>query len=336
MSNHELHLPLFINNPAFNETDQFNRVINTEPKSVYNKWLRRQFGLRIPIHIFGSSSEGNSVYLKPYRTLVDLGLPYKTYNEYHPAFFLDVDYIILTHHHGDHLNPSTLKRIMDNHPHIRVIISDEMKDYIMSERYKPEYIKREPNSIVPFGHDPVYQTDETGRRIQLPPKWREEYTPHLTKFMRAESQVLRTHDGVEFLFEPLTTKHGDIVNIAIQITDPSLEFHFLYASDLDNLGGERTFEDYKGDRVRVTGLRQDRMYNLIMLEANYDKDILENYLAGLDPLDPDAHHKRVRAEGNLRHISEQEATAYMQNVLTDNGIFIPLHASKTFGTLHQD
>lgn len=318
----------FINNPVFHGQ-------NEELKSVYNKWRQRQFGKRIPVHVFGSGSEGNSVYLKPYRTLVDLGLTYKAYQEYNPTFFLDVDYIVITHHHGDHLNPSTLIRVLQNYPHIRIIMSEFMWNMIVSDDYKPEYEKRKKGEAVPFGHDQSFRTDASGRRIKKPSKWAPSFLQHRSKFRPAEPATLKTHDGKSFLFEPLTVKHGDIVNIAVQISDPSLDFEFLYASDLDNLGGERTFTDCHGNTQRVTGLDQNRRYTCMFLEANYDETILQNWYDNLKQDDPDYTRKKVRADGNLRHISEQEASAYIEQHLDEAGLFVPLHASKTFGTLHQ-
>lgn len=308
---------------------------NEELKSIYNKWRQRQFGKRIPVHVFGSGSEGNSIYLKPFKTLIDLGLPFKVYQEYDPVFFLDVDFLIITHHHGDHLNPATLLRILNNYPHIKIIVSDFMWQMITSDDYKIEYEKREKGDVAPFGHDLLYKTHPDGGRVKKPSKWKELFSPHGSKFQIAAPQTLVTHDRREFLFEPLTVKHGDIVNIAIQISDPTLDFDFLYASDLDNLGGDRTFTDSFGQPQRVTGLDQHRKYTCMFLEANYDEDILNNWYARLDPADPDYRGKKTRADGNLRHISEQEASRYIEKHLHDDGLFIPLHASKTFGTLHQ-
>ena len=66
----------------------------------------------------------------------------------------------------------------------------------------------------------------------------------------------------------------------------------------------------------------------MFLEANYDKEIL-------DPiLQKDPHN--ARALGNKRHISEQEAWKYVSLSLSSTGLFVPLHASTTFGTLVQD
>lgn len=318
----------YINNMEFHKQ-------NEELKSTYNKWRQRQFGKRIPFHVFGSGSEGNSVYLKPYHTLVDLGLTYKAYQEYDPTFFLDVDFIMLTHHHGDHLNPSTLGRILQKYPHIKVILTAFMWDMIRSDSYKPEFEKRKKDEVVPFGHDPIYQTDERGKRIQKPSKWAPLFHEHQSKFKIATEETLTTHKGKSFLFEPLTVKHGDVVNMAIQISDPSLDFEFLYVSDLDNLDGERAFIDCFGNTQHVTGLRQDRKYTCMFLEANYDEAILQAWYDNLDVDDPDYRGKKARADGNLRHISEQEASVYIEKFLEDDGLFIPLHASKTFGTLHQ-
>lgn len=318
----------YVNNPMYHGQ-------NEELKSIYNKWRQRQFGKRIPVHVFGSGSEGNSVYLKPYNTLIDLGLTYKTYQEYNPSFFLDVDYIIITHHHGDHLNPSTLHRILKNYPHIRVIMSDFMWNYITSNKYKPEYEKRKKGEPVPFGHDPVFKTDDRGQRIQKPPKWAGIFAQYQSKIERADDRTLTTHNKKSFLFEPLTVKHGDIVNIAVQISDPELEFDFLYASDLDNLDGERTFIDCNGMTQHVTGLNQSRRYTCMFLEANYDEQILQEWYSNLREDDPDYRAKKKRADGNLRHISEQEAGRYIEKHLLEDGLFVPLHASKTFGTLHQ-
>lgn len=317
----------FINNPQFE---------NTELKSIYNKWRQRQFGKKLPVHIFGSGSEGNSIYLKPYHTLIDLGMPYIRYQEYSPTFFLDVDYIIITHHHGDHLNPSTLVRVLNKYPHIKIIICEFMWNMIISDRFRPEYIKREKGEEVPFGHDINYKTDSKGNRLKKKPRYRDDFLKHQSKFIEAYPQTLTTHTKRSFLIEPLTVKHGDIVNIAIQLSDPDLDLELLYASDLDNLNGGRTFIDCFGNTQEVDGLNQERIYNCMFLEANYDEEILQKWYSNLDPDDPEYIGKKARADGNLRHISEQEASIYIEKHLSDNGVFIPLHASKTFGTLHQE
>lgn len=309
-------------------------------KSVYDKNLIRQQDKGLPIHIFGSSSEGNSTYVKPYHILIDLGLPMATYKKHSPQFFLDVDYIILTHHHGDHLNEATLRYVLENYPHMQIIISDFMWRYIRSNHYQAKYIKRKKNEAIPIGHDPEYQTDQNGNRLTEPHPLHDAIDKHLSKFIiitdtKTESRVLTSHDGNSVYFTPYTVKHGDVVNLAIGLYNDNLKF--LYASDLDDLGGGTTFIDCFGDEQRVTGLPTNETFNLLFLEANYDEDILNEYLAKLDDIEDEKERnaKRVRAEGNLRHISENEARRYLTH-LTSDGLFIPLHASRSFGTLYQE
>lgn len=328
----------FINHPDYE---------NTEIKSLYNKNRERTFGVKLPIHLFGTGSEGNSVYLRPQKTLIDLGLPYIRYQEYDENFFFDVNYIIITHHHGDHLNPSTLLRIMDNYPHIKVIMLPFMYEYITSEHYRPEYKRKldaNGEQVYELGPDfqpvknkPVYETDQYGNKILENLPYKEKFEKHTFRIIYATHELeLTTHERRSFTFNPLTTKHGDIVNLAIEIHDPELDFHLLYASDLDDLNGNRVFEDYKGEQQHITGLKQeDTNYNIALLEANYDEETVNVYLDNLNPDDPGYIGKRARVQGNMRHISEQESFKYIDKHLADTGFFIPLHASSTFGTLFQ-
>lgn len=327
----------FINHPVYQ---------NSEIKSLYNKHKERVFGVNLPIHIFGTGSEGNSIYLKPQKTLIDIGLPYKRYEEYDPFFFLDVSYIIVTHHHGDHLNPSTLLNVMSNYPHVKVIMLPFMFNYITSDKYKPQYKRRldhngQPmyelgNNFKPNKSRPIYETDQNGNNIIENLPYRDKFLQYASKIIYATHQLdLKTHEKRTFSFNPLTTKHGDIVNLAIEINDPELDFNFLYSSDLDDLNGTRTFQDCHGNMQHITGLRQDATYNMIFLEANYDEDIVNTYIDNLNPEDPDYYSKKSRVDGNMRHISEQESFRYINKVLSDNGYFVPLHASSTFGTLFQ-
>lgn len=327
----------FVNHPEY---------ANSEIKSLYNKNRERTFGIRLPIHIFGTGSEGNSIYLKPQKTLIDIGLPFIRYTEYDPNFFFDVNYIMVTHHHGDHLNPSTLLRVMDNYPHVKIIMLPFMYEYITSEHYKPKYKRKLDhngnqlyeigNNFQPIKNRPLYETDQSGNPIIEELPYKSKFEQYASRFIYATHMMtLRTHEKREFIFNPLTTKHGDIVNLAIEINDRDLDFRFLYASDLDDLNGQRAFVDYKNEQQHITGLRQQADYNMVFLEANYDEDIVNTYLDNLNPDDPDYVGKKARVQGNMRHISEQESFSYIDKVMSDNGYFIPLHASSTFGTLFQ-
>ncbi|KRK79477.1 hypothetical protein [Companilactobacillus nodensis] len=65
--------------------------------------------------IYGSSSKGNSVRIND--VLCDIGLPF---SKLHDALY-KVNYILLTHVHSDHVNPSTYKRIRKVFPNIKFV-----------------------------------------------------------------------------------------------------------------------------------------------------------------------------------------------------------------------
>lgn len=261
--------------------------------TAYNKFHERKFDLDLPVHIFGTSSKGNSVYLSRLHTLIDLGLPYIRYSEVNPNFFLDVDYLILTHIHGDHINPSTLKKIINDFPNVKIIMSKEMAQGVLTT---PRL-----NHI-------------------LTPQFIQE---HINRFQTAMPTILKTRTGLDFEFTPHKVPHGELVNIAIELNDPSTNHHVLYSSDIDTL-------EKVENRGEITGLPHpdiDNLFDIVFLEANYDADLVNKALE-LNPND-------VKAQGNLRHTSEQEAWHYISHYLSDDGIFVPLHASSTYGTLIQ-
>ena len=53
-----------------------------EVKFVYDAKMKRLFGKRLPIHIFGTGSSGNSFFFKPLNLLIDIGFPMKRYKEW--------------------------------------------------------------------------------------------------------------------------------------------------------------------------------------------------------------------------------------------------------------
>lgn len=240
------------------------------------------------IHFFGSSHLGNSVYFPEIRTLIDLGFSYKRYMDYDPNFFYSVDYILLTHEHGDHLNGSTLLKILECYPHVKVIASRALAHAI---------------------DDPEFKRIDHKRLNAL----------H-SRFIAATRLELTTLKGKTFCYIPHVTSHGDITNVAIELYYDNQ--HVLYASDLDDFN--------KRPEQQIDGLpcpAPNNLFTIICLEANYDENILNQFLM-LHPNDP-------HARGNLRHISEQTTWRYVEQYLAPNGVFLPLHASETFGTLRQ-
>jgi phosphoribosyl 1,2-cyclic phosphodiesterase len=78
-------------------------------------------------NVLGSSSAGNGIIYHD-EILVDVGLPYKTIY----PFLKSVNYILLTHHHGDHFKLDTIARIARERPDMIWIIpeylSEKLKD----------------------------------------------------------------------------------------------------------------------------------------------------------------------------------------------------------------
>lgn len=254
----------------------------------------------LPITIFGSGSSGNSVKIDPIRFLIDLGLPYSRYPK---QTFNQLDYLALTHEHMDHINPATLERVLSIYPNVKVLITERLYNVILKKRPSLE-----------------------------------DY--HVQFFEPNQPFECMSRDNIQFTVHPHTISHGDILNIAYDIRIPSMHTRLLYASDLDT-------ED--GDPSRnISGLPQtaDTRFNLMLLEANYSYEkVLETIQSNQQKIDAKAYKNEEefktmlnqihRATENFRHFSEESAARYAQRYLTPNGIFIPLHASSTFGTYIQ-
>lgn len=341
-----------------NDNLELSNTLQTQLETIpiaYDKHFNRIYQNHLPIHIFGTGSEGNSVYIKPYRTLIDLGLSYKKYIQYDQNFFKQVDNIILTHAHGDHLNPSTFIRIMNECPHIHVYMHPFMWQHLTSSHYKPKYKRIKNIDMTKLIYDKNrymekgYDIDKNGERIleKLPWKDKFEKISNRISFIEAKGQYqLHVRDLNNLYFYPLTTKHGDLINIAIRLFDQNSNLRWFYASDLDNLSTHSVmFTDKFMQEQIATGLSPTDYYDCMLLEANYDENILQQHIEQLEiqyldnqgnVLDKAYYSQKFRADSNLRHISEQKAFEYVQEHLVDKGLFIPLHASKTFGTLWQN
>lgn len=305
---------------------------------IYDRYKKRipaeQSPLQpLPFYFFGSGSSGNSVYLNRLHTLIDLGFSYKKYSDFNPNFFLDVDYVILTHEHSDHFNFTTFYKILEMAPNVKFIMLDRLYNTITQEDQTKNKLAK-------------YISGNFTEKIN---NIKNKYHSRLIVINKDQNtMVLTTRHQVEFWFTPHIVSHGDIQNLAIEISTQKFGIHLLYSSDIDHL-----LDTTGGDQIRHLGLplsyttREDLFssnfiphkdaiqlqplnnpFNLMFLEANYDKNILQKALEK-DPYN--AH-----ARGNLRHISEQEAWEYINLALSSDGLFIPLHASTTFGTLIQD
>lgn len=67
-------------------------------------------------NVIATGSKGNAVLLNN-SILIDCGVPYSAVKAYEQR----IQYLFLTHEHGDHVKMSTIKRLLFNRPTIRII-----------------------------------------------------------------------------------------------------------------------------------------------------------------------------------------------------------------------
>lgn len=307
---------------------------------IYNKFKKRlnidtvpdKFK-PLPFYFFGSGSSGNSVYLNKLHSLIDLGFSYKKYTSFNQNFFLDVDYIFLTHEHTDHFKFPTFYKILQMNPNVQFVLSKRLYDVITNPDQETNKIAKQ----VSGNFDQKINSLSTTYRDRFLIIQPDQHT----------SIVLPTRHQLKFWFTPHLVTHGDILNMAIELISEN-GIHTLYSSDIDHL-----IDDTGNDEIRQIGLPvnyssnynifapdfvpfphavnvnpSNNPFDLMFLEANYDEQLLDEALKK-DPNNP-------HALGNKRHISEQEAWKYVNLSLANHGIFVPLHASRTFGTLIQE
>lgn len=312
-------------------------------KFIYNSQLKRVFNKKIPVHIFGTGSAGNSFFFKQLNVLIDIGLPMKRYTEWDEDFFEHVDHIIITHEHGDHFNPSTFIKAMTEYPHLTAWMTKTMYQEITKSTFKAQYARPKDED----GKELTYVDDRTGKTYKgtltdtLGNKIIEK-SPFKEKLIKlsARIQLINDENPTDYYIEtrkrsitlhPYIVKHGDIINLAIGLTDNPTGAKLLYVSDIDNLYGQTAFKDKYNVIKHASGVPQNEKFDVLYLEANHDEQILADWMA-LHEDDPGA---LARAKSSLRHLSETEALNYVKDHITKNGLFIPIHGSSTFGTMVQ-
>lgn len=95
------------------------------------------------IHYTGSSGNSNIIYGGGYKFLVDIGKPFKHVEK---LGLSDVDVLLISHKHSDHINMATYKRIMRDFPNITVITNKEVAKFI-----KEKGCDVEPDIIIESG-----------------------------------------------------------------------------------------------------------------------------------------------------------------------------------------
>jgi phosphoribosyl 1,2-cyclic phosphodiesterase len=94
-----------------------------------------------------SSSAGNCFLLDT--LMIDLGLSYSKTKPYCE----EVEFILLTHIHGDHLNTDTVRKVFVNHEHIKFVCGEWLREKLLKVGVEPDRI-----IIVEFGK--VYELGE--------------------------------------------------------------------------------------------------------------------------------------------------------------------------------
>lgn len=142
----------------------------------------------------------------------------------------------------------------------------------------------------------------------------------------------------------IAQKHYDIINYAFVITKEGQRL--LYATDLDTLSASDL-----GD-----GLYHLAPFDLIFLEGNYDEEWLREYIiesissieehfdfnqltsdeldkwvrGNYNKIPKDMASSLIRAVQNMRHLSKQQARAYVKKYLKPGGKYYEIHRSSLF------
>lgn len=252
----------------------------------------------ITYQILTTGSKGNAILID--NILIDAGLTTKKLKTL--VSFDDIEHVFVSHKHSDHFDK----------PLIRAFITNGTQVYL------PEGVRE--------------KLEEEGKL-----DWREYDNVHAIP------------DNCEFEcgdyhVTAVPQKHWDIVNYAYVLTKG--DERYLYSTDLDTLEPSDLGE----------GLYGLGKFDIIFLEGNYDEEWLREYIVsgvsllddGFDfetltsdelnkwvrknyPLIPrDMAGSLFRAVQNMRHLSKQQARAYMRDHLKPGGKYYEIHRSSMF------
>ena len=98
-------------------------------------------------NVISTGSQGNAVVLNDI-ILIDCGVPYKQVQPYVRALRL----VLLTHIHGDHFNPATVRRLHQERPTLRFVCCEWMLPHLYGAGVPARLI-----DVVPFGAGLVYE-----------------------------------------------------------------------------------------------------------------------------------------------------------------------------------
>ena len=252
----------------------------------------------ITYQILTTGSKGNAILID--NILIDAGLTTKKLKTL--VSFDDIEHVFVSHKHSDHFDKPLIRSFITNGTQV----------------YLPEGVRE--------------KLEEEGKL-----DWREYDNVHAIP------------DNCEFEcgdyhVTAVPQKHWDIVNYAYVLTKG--DERYLYSTDLDTLEPSDLGE----------GLYGLGKFDIIFLEGNYDEEWLREYIvSGVSLLDDgfdfetltsDELNKWVRknypliprdmagglfrAVQNMRHLSKQQARAYVRDHLKPGGKYYEIHRSSMF------
>lgn len=86
-------------------------------------------------NVIATGSKGNAVLLENF-ILIDCGVPYKKLEPY----VKDLKLVLLTHEHGDHFKPETVRRLADERPTLRFVCCEWMLHPLLRSGIRPSRI----------------------------------------------------------------------------------------------------------------------------------------------------------------------------------------------------
>lgn len=272
------------------------------------------------VNIISTGSSGNCVVIDD-AIMLDAGITKKRIID--SGYDMDkLKILFVSHKHADHKNLATIKyaieskRLVENAdgttekvPQVQVHIPQDVKNEL----------------------DTKYATFSTEFHYNI-------HTHDEVKVVEIDI------DGVHYRITKHPQKHYDIINYAFVIEKG--DERMLYVTDLDTV-----------EPTNVgPGLTSLGMFDTIVMEGNYDENWLREYIniagAALDPdLDLSSyddkeldHYVRsnyhnmpremaaglFRAVQNMRHLSKQQARAYVKTHLKPGGLYYEVHRSSMF------
>lgn len=271
-------------------------------------------------------------------------------HEDEPWDWNQLEYLFISHKHSDHANLPLLR-------------------HIMTLGLSAEIVKRRDEEVISISGTPqvqIYIPKAVYRLLKREDKFKISGKPvsldlYLSlfdniHFHEDHEQIRYVHDENSYIIDLHPQKHHDIINYCITIMkhdehDYGLEImkppvRLLYCTDLDTI--EPTDVG--------PGLTNLGKFDVIMLEGNFDELWLREYIQnGINYVNPDIdadsmndeelntfvrqHYRQMpkdisaglfRAVQNMRHLSKQQARAYVREHLKPGGSYYEIHRSSQF------